>query len=418
MVDTALLKCYTHDKFRDIVPIEYVLKRALDTLYCMFSFKSGITKEHSIEYQLYNFLCLKRLYDVIAENNILESNITTQSLHEFYDKVKQATKKILSMSLRMDHTYFPIGDSKTNACERQLSLLFDCAPPTALTNVALYRGQECFALFEEGFCFFRGNGAASHKFKFISRLNKPLEHSSNIDLVFLCGWHSNNHKSNDELSFILDYKGVNFFDDAGYNEFIAWDEVLKLQDENHHNTITVKSLAWSDRRNPDGKNLIYGYFDNNYCYMEGEHFRINGHRVARKIYIRNDNIFIADYVDPLINEISRHRFILGSGVKVRGTHFADGKHIKVTLLKNNIVMEMHCTGKHLKDMQIGTINVIAGKDRKFEKRLTLDFFADSPDEQRISFFITFTTAFSSKLQKFIHACCKSLYTALCAASKS
>ena len=72
IVDSTLIECYIKEKqFRDSIHVDSILNRSLNTLYCMFSCETGVTKEHSVVYQSHNFYVLHKFLNLLEKNSEL-----------------------------------------------------------------------------------------------------------------------------------------------------------------------------------------------------------------------------------------------------------------------------------------------------------------------------------------------------------
>jgi hypothetical protein len=317
------------------------------------------------------------LYTLIKENDIFNKYTLLSTLSEFYHRVKMSSKIILSLSMRNDHTFFAIGDTERDIKGRDLykslSLIYDCEESLAMENTVVFSKNTIFSCFSEGFCFFRGLGRTA----------------SHIDFVFLCGWHSHNHKSNDELSFILDYKGETFFDDAGYSPYLQWDDICKLHDEHAHNTIVIDDVPWSEKATPDGRDAISGALtsENGCAFMEAEHYRCQESRMARKVHIAVNRVLLEDFVAPELGRRTRHRFILGKDVIVSKIAFHDFGYV-ILLTKNTLQARLYCISESCLVME-EHIPVVEEISTTTKLRKVLDVVVDSSETLRIRFFITF-----------------------------
>jgi hypothetical protein len=280
---------------------------------------------------------------------------------------------LISLSLRDDNTYFPIGDTERSAKSslKYLGLIFDCDESVAIDYAVAFSKNVIFSVFAEGFCFFRG----------FKRTN------SNIDFVFLCGWHSDVHKQNDELSFILDYKGETFFDDAGYSVYIPQDIAETLNTEHSHSSIVIDGVPWADKNDPDGRNTISGNMVTEGCVMEAEHYRCHNARMARTVHIRVNSLLLEDFIAPKLGKRSRHRFVLGKDVLVSEIVHHDCGY-RILLTKNSLQAALYCISSSCRITE-EYIHVVEENQAETKLRKVLDVAVESTEIRRISFFLTF-----------------------------
>lgn len=303
MVDISLLECVLDlVKFKKIVHLERIVARALETIKQMFSV-NGVTREHSISYQEFNLsLCayFLRLIDEISYENVA----AIERLTYLIDAVKDESKVFLGFALRGCGEYFPIGDSFRVPAVHLLKTVFKSEVTDPVQILLPYSRNEGLYFAREGFVAYRKSvqGRAIHFF-------------------FTCGWESNNHKQNDELSFCLEIDGVSIFDDPGYSDFISADQDSELRSERSHSTPRLAGIEWGNNQNCSFDSLIEkcAETENGFA-LTASHCRIPNVKVNRSIILSECRLQIVDSFAFLKNGFdfcgSAHRFVLNPEIDV------------------------------------------------------------------------------------------------------
>lgn len=315
MLDMALLKCGL--AFPDLsadVDVAMIVARAMKTLRAMFT-DSGYTKEHSVSYQVFNAAL------AVDFAFLLKSCGVEEPLFEsFVIRIAKSTVMLARFFVRSSGECFPIGDSFRIMLGPQFKKVmrhlgkevppgtdFYGAPWSVYTNESLHVRDSFAAL----------------------RYASPL--AGRWQLFFTCGWHSHNHKQNDEMAFCLEIDGRVIIDEVGYTEFVPWETVLEHQNENLQSNFSLIGLPWSDSQLADGSSKIL-HVEN--CQGEfsiaAEHQRMPGFIASRVLaFNKSRQLRITDRLTPItgkgFSQELEHRFVMSPDVELR----LQGDHVMI-----------------------------------------------------------------------------------------
>ncbi|PSJ48361.1 hypothetical protein C7I36_00620 [Zobellella taiwanensis] len=295
MLDLSLLYCASSFKESgDFFDVKMVFDRASKTLSQMFN-SSGFTKEHSIVYQPFNAALANELFDYAAD-------FKQSELIEFIQKINNATDKLLAMAKLSDGHYLTVGDSfrkiDPSLIEKSIK------NKTTKNKNSLNVDHDLLLDTKAGICLY-----------------SKKDNSCQIKLAFTSCWHSNAHKQNDELSFILEYNGICIFDDVGYTEFVTDKGREWHRSESVHSNFSVQAIEWSKRQKTD-KNSLVTYAENNHNHLvvKGHHTRFASTPVERLLALDKERqtIYIKDSFFTLekLGGVIETRFVLHPSISV------------------------------------------------------------------------------------------------------
>ncbi len=259
MLLNSLLECFLECKiYRNYINIDKICARFNETLKIMWD--NGVTTEHSVSYQEYNYLITLESIELLEKLNI--KSIISK------DKLIGETKLLLNAFVRNNGEYIPLGDSFRAIKYSQLEQKGIFIEKEKGNNLEIYANKHFFV--------FKNN---------------------HTHFATTCTWNSNHHKQNDELSFVFEVDNNIFFDDPGYTDFADKDVIDFLQSEIAHSTITIEDISWNDKIKSNSKSIInsYQYSQDGFeVYSECE--RIENVFMKRKFILNKHLLTIEDEI--------------------------------------------------------------------------------------------------------------------------
>ena len=286
MADVSLLQAYKKNVFckKNIDKIT-VKERAEKTLSTMF-FPSGLTKEHSLSYQLWNLNYALEFLDE-SEKTPNKSKI---NLRETY---LNFSKEFLDHFMYDEQYQFPLGDS------------------FRMVNKSLYNKLFSAANTSKSDVYFNNQFAS---------LRYRNSFNQNIHIAMTSGFNSHIHKQDDDLSFCLAVNGKVVFDDSGYTDTATKEEYEFLSSTDAHSIMTVVGFDFS-KEGGIGDSLVHPIKENKdgSFVLSGIHKRIPGVTVKRELLATDKSVTILDHLSSECidsSTIIRRRFVINPSFKV------------------------------------------------------------------------------------------------------
>jgi hypothetical protein len=309
MADVALLQATRLSEFcSKIIDVSAVHERAKKTLTAMF-FSCGLTKEHSLSYQLWNLNYAMEFFKELSTDNydgeIVEANFQTFS-KEFIDH------------FLVDSTYqFPIGDSFRKLNLNLYQKIFSAKPQ--VVQGAYHNDQFSSARFEN-------------------------QYSQVVHATLVSGYNSHIHKQDDDLSFCLAIDGKIIIDDAGYTDTATAEQYAFLASTSAHSMLTLPGLEFKENQGKDASSVNPVTKNDGTYRLSGIHHRIPNTVVEREVLATSKGISINDSVmssERLESQIVKRRFVINPEfnfeiLDTRGVSITDidGKEILFIQSKN------------------------------------------------------------------------------------
>lgn len=352
MMDIALLKFYLrfNSSFTNI-DLPNIINRAWSTLNEMFN-KDGYTREHSISYQVYNCAICCDLIEVMS----LLDNDPNSDFRKFCGKIVEATKNIIKFSTRKNGEIFAIGDSHRLLDSKDTLKIENLSNRLNISNSSLEELNYNKTLSDINSEYFLESSCGFTVYNNIKE---------EIHLFFTCGMYSGNHKQNDELSFCLDLNGAPVIEDPGFAGYASWDKLVSFNSEARHSTFSLAGHSWNSPQysaSPVSRIVSTNNTGEVLC-VTGEHKRIAGHTLRRRISINKNNNII-NILDSVIEENSRfvglteHRFVLHP--EAEWSALADGGLIAI---HGNPLVELKILSESPYKWDAETIDYVS-RDRK------------------------------------------------------
>lgn len=222
---------------------------------------TGLAKEHSTTYHIFNYNLYKSIFDLIGKENINPSMM-----------VKYLQMNDILLQLVKPDLKFPLwGDSQIEMVNQEMIEKF--GNDKRLQDLAKNYSIPSVVSFE--------NNIAT------LRTNTPDKGY----LCFFANFYSKVHKHNDDLSFIFQTLGTDIFTDQGY---YAYDQTYRPQliSALAHNTVVVNNSDYSlDGKDKYSKLVSYTREDD-YEIVEAEHNFYEGILLRRKIIYLHPNVII------------------------------------------------------------------------------------------------------------------------------
>jgi len=293
MADTAILEALKQFPPSDPTIRESVIQRGLASQAQLYT-DEGITREHSISYQEYNYPIVARFLQAI-EGDITDKHQTSNIKHpDKLQKLAQGCRKVLKHFTRSNGQFFPLGDSfrLPNANIRQQY-------PEIILDTSEQSGEQMFC---KGGFFSYSRGTAVQRLHFVATA---------------C-WYSGNHKQDDDLSFCLELNGAMVFDDPGYTDFATPEVTQSLRIADVHSSVTVQENPFGSRQDTPVGTAFTDWSQHARGFMlHGRHARIPGMIVNRSWYLSDNRLTIIDSIEGEITDtlMGQHAFVLGPDLK-------------------------------------------------------------------------------------------------------
>lgn len=292
MADTSLLNAISTVGHPDKGVVQYIISRGLKSLQSIFD-SSGLTQEHSISYQEYNYP---------VANKFIKAASRFDSLNTDFDKIDLlgATKKLLNFFTRTNGEYIPVGDSFRRSNESIRKMYPEIVPSD----------EEVVSLGLPNNRLFCENGFFSYV--------KQSDTRRRIHFVSVCAWHSANHKQDDDLSFCLELDGQMIFDDPGYSDQVDKETTNALRNADHHSTVSVENAEYSNRGKTNGESNFTEWYETDEGFiLAGQHQRMSGLKVSRRFELTNNSLRISDCISTTGESVSEHGFVLAPDIHIR-----------------------------------------------------------------------------------------------------
>jgi len=287
MADTAILEALDRLQPTDQNIRKAVVRRGMESQAQLFD-EEGITREHSISYQEYNYPVVMRFLQAAARD-LIDNQQSKQQ------KLAHATREILAHFTRSNGQFFPVGDSfrlPNEDIRKQYPEIDPC-------NINLDGGERLFC--KGGF------------FSYFRDTIAPRLH-----FVATACWNSGYHKQDDDLSFCLELDGNMVFDDPGYTALISTDALYSLSNADIHSGVTVLRTKFGSRTHePSGTGFqdwsqhVRGFV------LRGSHTRVPGFVIGRCWCLTSNRLVIIDSIRGQITDetMSQHSFVLAPALK-------------------------------------------------------------------------------------------------------
>lgn len=288
MADVALLNlAYVGKRFYDLIDVNYVIERGIRTVDLMFH-ENGLTKEHSLSYQLWNLNYALEFFECLKRNQRDDFILIA-------DQYKSITKEMLNHFSYSDGLQFALGDSFHQINKNLVEEIF--------TEPAL--------LLENNI----SNAYSNQEFASVRYQTSKLKR---VHLVMTSGFNSLVHKQNDDLSFCLSLDEQIIFGDGGYSDTATKEEMDFLTSVHAHSIITINGMNWDETTgiNRSFVNNVKTIKSGKYI-VSGYHERIPNIVTNREILLSDSGLVISDKLDSKTctgNEPVRQRFVLSEKV--------------------------------------------------------------------------------------------------------
>lgn len=309
MLDMALMKCgLAFPELAVDVDVAMVAERAMKTLQAMFT-DSGYTKEHSASYQVFNAA-------LAVDCALLLKSYRTDSpaFESFVIRIAQATETLARFFVNSSNECFPIGDS--------FRIMLGPQFEKVMQHIGKDGAQESGAY---GVAWQVDTNESLHVRDSFAALRYASPSAGRWQLFFTCGWHSHNHKQNDEMAFCLEIDGRVIIDEVGYTEFVPWETVLEHQKETLQTNFSLIGLPWTDTQQADGSSQILNVENRQGEFsISAEHRRMPGFIASRAlVFNKNSQLRITDrlraVMGAVLNQDLEHRFVLSPDLKIHLT---------------------------------------------------------------------------------------------------
>ena len=326
MADVALLQASKISKYcSEIIDIHHVQERAKQTLSDMF-FQNGLTKEHSLSYQLWN---LNYAIEFFRESSI-------ESLAEASnEKTFRLFSKEFIDHFLVDSTHqFPIGDSFRKLNVNLYEKVFTSKP---LPVSGTYHNEQ------------------------FSSVRYENQYSQMVHATLVSGYNSHIHKQDDDLSFCLAIDGKIIIDDAGYTDTATAEQYAFLASTDAHSMLTLPGMEFLENQGRDKSNInSISEIDGNYS-LSGTHRRISKTLIEREILATTHSIRINDSVETsekLESQIVKRRFVINPDFNFE---IIDTLGASITDLNGKEVLFVHSKDATFTPFSEG---VYVGKDKR------------------------------------------------------
>jgi len=354
MADISLLNAISTVGHPDKGVVQYVVSRGLKSLQSIFD-SSGLTQEHSISYQEYNYPVANKFLKAASKFDNLETDFGNIDL-------LGATKKLLNFFTRTNGEYIPVGDSfrRPNASIRKL-----CPEIVPSEENVVSLGLPNNRLFcENGF------------FSYV----KQSDSRRRIHFVSVCAWHSANHKQDDDLSFCLELDGQMIFDDPGYSDQVDKETTNALRNADHHSTVSVDNVQYSNRGKTNGESKFTEWHETDEGFvLAGQQQRMPGLKVSRRFELTNNSLRVSDYISATEKSESEHGFVLAPDIHIR---FEGGG---VWLYRDYSVLGVIKPEEFDGEWVVTTIHYIGSDRHNLAQTLRVAYKAPIKSERKFSF---------------------------------
>ena len=327
MADVALLQASKISNYcSKTIDIDHIQNRAKQTLSAMF-FRDGLTKEHSLSYQLWN---LNYAIEYFQESSIEPLAEATEE-----ETYRLFSKEFIDHFL-VDSTHqFPIGDSFRKLNLNLYEKVFASKPQPAL---GAYRNNQ------------------------FSSVRYENQYSQMVHATLVSGYNSHIHKQNDDLSFCLAIDGEIIIDDAGYTDTATAEEYCFLASTGAHSMLTLPGLAFIDKQGSGSSSVNpVSEIDGNYC-LSGGHQRIPNTLIGREVLATDHGIAIKDSVEmseKLGSQIVKRRFVINPDFNFE---ILETLGASITDLNGKEVLFLHSKDATFTPFSEG---VYVGKDKRY-----------------------------------------------------
>ncbi len=230
---------------------------------------TGLAREHSTTYHIFNYNLYKSIFDLIGKENIDPSMM-----------VKYLRMNDILLQLVKPDLKFPLwGDSQIEMVNQEMIEKF--GNDRRLQDLTKNYYLPSMVSFENNIATLRTNTS---------------------DKSYLClfaNYYSKVHKHNDDLSFIFQTLGTDIFTDQGY---YAYDQTYRPQliSALAHNTVVVNNSDYSLDGKDKFSKLVSYTREEDYEIVEAEHNFYDGILLRRKIiYLHPNVIIVKDYSNNL-----------------------------------------------------------------------------------------------------------------------
>jgi len=241
---------------------------------------SGLAKEHSTTYHIYNHNLDQKIIDLLEQDDI---NPALQ--------LKLLKKNDVLLQLVKPDLTFPIwGDSGIEYLNAHLAERF--GNDQRILDVMAGKRLPSMVNFENN----------------IATLRTQANDSSYLALF--ANYYSRTHKHNDDLQFIFQTLGIDILTDQGYYGYEKEHRPF-LSSVFAHNSIAINDSDYVLGRDGQYSKLTGYWTSDNVDVLEGEHNMYDSIIVKRKLYYLKPNVIVlqdwAESADPnLIRSISQH----------------------------------------------------------------------------------------------------------------
>jgi len=265
---------------------------------------SGVHKEHSTSY---HFLVLNLFISISIFTN--HYNISNDKL----DSTIYLMQEYLVHIAKPDGTVPMVGDSTAaNVIDILRRQGFEIINEHLLYIVS--NGNSGEAIFQNSVVY-QDAGVAIFKNNWVS--------TAPIYFALFNGFHSEFHKHNDDLSFVLTYQQTDYFVDSGKYNYDEDDPFrVFVRSVFAHNSIAVDD-EYYDVRNAGniGKSIIEKYvISSNYSYVKASHTLFDGVKITRSVVFFNDGaIYFHDNIESNDSHEYTQIFNVGKDVYIDDT---------------------------------------------------------------------------------------------------
>ncbi|WP_197064664.1 heparinase II/III family protein [Achromobacter sp. RTa] len=358
MIDITLLKlAKINNSYKSNIDISEISRRGHETLLEMFT-ENGITREHSISYQEFNYPLAVEFLDLCTGQ---DSRVNRQ----YRAVLERETRNILAFALRDCGEYFTLGDTLKQPAlsirQAHPEILMSPVESSQLGNV----GNRLYC--QDGFFFYKRRAMGE---------SAPFE--KDLHFAATCTWHSANHKQDDELSFCLEVGGDLIFDDPGYTVYTPEIDSTLLP-ASSHSTVFLPHFPFCNTQEPASGSEILQYYETSLGFhLEMVHRRVPLYKIARTFSLVGSLLEIIDSIeserDAELQAEIEHNFILSPGIT------ALIENTSAVLRKNGKIIAIVST--HEQGTWIETRQHTVGSDR-FEYIETTKLAFSSPSTEVI-----------------------------------
>ncbi len=316
---------------------------------------TGLAKEHSIGYHIFNHKLYKNIFNLIGKD----------SINNAYNLKHLKRNDFLLQLIKPDLT-FPIwGDSGLEKLSPHL--IEEFGNDKRLQEV--YDGKRLASIvnFENNIATFR------------------TQTNDNSYLAFFANYNSRVHKHHDDLSFVFQTFNIDILIDQGY---YGYEKVYrpKLSSIYGHNTLIVNDSSYiiKDNNNKQYSKLTSYTKENDYEIISAEHNFYNDIIVKRSVYFIKPNVIVVKDVSDNIKKTKSLTQVFNFGKDLKQIvknkketfiSFSDSIDLKISNFNNDLTVIENDAHQSRKTYSLTPIKQLLLKTKENEMVTVFEFFS-------------------------------------------